>query len=230
MKKYIVAVVAMSLLCCGCVRRQEKSRNADKYDNWIESLNDSVTALQNEQKQVEDSLTMLYQTVDEMSKSFDYVNHQREVEGYTILRVARASYPLTRAGIVARYTNREEFELIAACTAPFTSLKVSDASGSASTGIVPRDQALNYTTGGLTTVLFSDSLAYEVGRFIAADPSRPLSVSYSGRSQRLSQADASAVAATWRLADTRRRISSMEKRLPLISRKIEACRMHLDKK
>lgn len=228
-KPLLTAVVMLALVLASCVKRQEKSRNADKYDNWIESLNDSVKALQDEQKRVEDSLTMLYDDVDRMNSDFTYVDNPRQVEGYTMLKAARGSYPLTRTGLAARYTKREEFEIVAASGSPFTSITVSDGSTSVATAPVARDQGLNYTTAGLTTVLFADSTAYEVGRFIAA-ASRPLTVSYGGRSARLSAADAQWVAATWRLAEARRQIKQMEQRLPLLSKKIEMCRMHLEKK
>jgi len=109
-KKAIIYVLAVSaVLSTGCTRRQERSRNADKYDQWLESLTDSVAALQETQKLTEDSLTALYTGVDEMLRKFSYVDNPREVEGYTILSSRRGSYPLTRTGISARIAKSEDF-------------------------------------------------------------------------------------------------------------------------
>lgn len=229
-----VALVAMLSLLASCAKRNEKSSYAEKYDSWIESLNDSVAQLSQSRQLAEDSLTMMYSAVDSMSKSFSFVNNPKEVEGYSILSSYRGNYPLVRSGVAARYSKGENFELVAALVGgTFTKLNVATAAGTVATSSVPFDQALNYRTGGINTVLFSDSLAYEVGRLVnkARENGDAVKVTYLGGSNKtiaLSPTDVDVIARTWRLAATRKYIRDLEHRLPIMSKKIDLCRRKME--
>ncbi len=231
-KKAIIYVLAVSaVLSTGCTRRQERSRNADKYDQWLESLTDSVAALQETQKLTEDSLTALYTGVDEMLRKFSYVDNPREVEGYTILSSRRGSYPLTRTGISARIAKSEDFEIIAVLSGgSFTHITLSDGTSTAGSATVPHDQGLNYRSGNLNTVLFSGPEADSIGMFVAKDPSRSITVAYGNRSERLQPSDAQMIAETWTLAKMRKDIRRMELSIPVISKKIDACRRKMEQR
>lgn len=230
LKKTIFCTLAASAaITAGCTRRQERSRNADRYDQWLASLNDSVKALQETQRLTEDSLTDLYTEVDAMLQRFSYVDNPREVEGYTILSSHRGSYPLSRTGIAARIAKSEDFELIAVLSGgSFSRITLSDASGSISSSTVPHDQGLNYHIGSLNTVLFTGPEADSIGMFVAKDPSRPITVAFGSNRHRLPESDARMIAETWKLSDTRRRIKRMELELPVISKKIDAYRRKME--
>ena len=110
MKKILPILLALAAVAAGCTGRQERSRNADKYDEWKASLADSVASLQQTVKLTEDSLATAYSTVDSMLSLFTFVDNPREVEGYTILKAARDHYPLTRTGLTARIAKSEGIE------------------------------------------------------------------------------------------------------------------------
>ncbi len=216
-------VFLFPLASSSCVQRQERSRNADKYDNWKESLSDSLKLLEKTRDLTQDSLEKAYLLVDSLLKDFSYVDNPREVEGYTILKSARTSYPLSRTGLVARISKAEGFELIAVHSGnSFSSITVSDGVRSASTAHVTPDGALNYRTGNITTVLFTGAEADSVANLIATSPTSKFTIVYGGSSRiLLSRADAAVVAQTWKLAQSRREVHRLERALPLVGRKID---------
>ena len=79
MKTYrMLGIVAiMTMVMTSCVQRQERSRNADKYENWKASLADSVAVLEKRRTLAEDSLTNAYNTVDSLLKDFAYSENPR---------------------------------------------------------------------------------------------------------------------------------------------------------
>ena len=85
----IVAIMTMAMT--SCVQRQERSRNADKYENWKASLADSVTVLEKRRNLAEDSLTNAYNTVDSLLKDFAYCETTGEGEGDTLVNAAKKS-------------------------------------------------------------------------------------------------------------------------------------------
>ena len=226
-KHISVPIISISaiLLCASCTQRQERSRNADKYDSWKESLADSIETVSKARQLTEDSLTNAYSQVDSMLRNFTYVENPREVEGYTILSSARSSYPLSRTGLSARLSKSGDFEIIAVHSgSPFTSISLSDGISSVSTSEIPADQGLNYRTGSLTTMLISGDDAAAVGEFILKAGDKPVSVSYGKTRSRLNTTDASTVASTWKLASLRKEITRMERNLQLLSKKADALR------
>jgi hypothetical protein len=95
---------------------------------------------------------------------------------------------------------------------------------------VPHDQGLNYRSGNLNTVLFSGPEADSIGMFVAKDPSRSITVAYGNRSERLQPSDAQMIAETWTLAKMRKDIRRMELSIPVISKKIDACRRKMEQR
>lgn len=237
MKTYrMLGIVAiMTMVMTSCVQRQERSRNADKYENWKASLADSVAVLEKRRTLAEDSLTNAYNTVDSLLKDFAYSENPREVEGYTILKSAKKSYPLSRTGLTARISKSEGFELVAVLSGnTFSSISVSDGSRSVRSAVVPHDQALNYRSGNLTTVLFTGAEADSIGMLLASGGPERFNVTYSGQSGKgivvpVSATDVAVVSRTWQLAEARREVHRLEMTLPLISRKIDLLRQRMDK-
>lgn len=233
MKKILPILLALAAVAAGCTGRQERSRNADKYDEWKASLADSVASLQQTVKLTEDSLATAYSTVDSMLSLFTFVDNPREVEGYTILKAARDHYPLTRTGLTARIAKSEAFELIAALSGgSFTSIAVSAGGKTVESATVGHDQGLNYRSGGLNTVLFTGAKADSIGRLVAASAPDAITVSYIGSTRRtikMQPADAMIVTLTWKLAEARAEVSRLERTLPLLSRKIDLLRSKTEK-
>ncbi len=228
MNKTLLPLLIVALLAAGCVKRQDRSRNADKYDQWKASLADSITSIQNTIKLTEDSLADAYAAVDSMLANFAYVENQREVEGYTILKTARPNYPLTRSGITARIAKSEAFELIAVLAGgSFTSISVSNGNATSISDTIGYDQGLNYRADGINTVLFTGEKANSIGRLIANSDPNSLTIRFnggSGRTMKIPASDANVVALTWQLAEARLRVNRLERNLPLLNRKIDLLR------
>ena len=204
MKKILPILLALAAVAAGCTGRQERSRNADKYDEWKASLADSVASLQQTVKLTEDSLSTAYSTVDSMLSLFTFVDNPREVEGYTA----------------------------ALSGGSFTSIAVSAGGKTVESATVGHDQGLNYRSGGLNTVLFTGAKADSIGRLVAASAPDAITVSYIGSTRRtikMQPADARIVALTWKLAEARAEVSRLERTLPLLSRKIDLLRSKTEK-
>lgn len=229
MKNIIYALLATLLLCGACARRVEKSSKAEEREQWIASLEDSVATLQKEASESEMRLDEATASVSEMLKDFEYVNNSREVEGYTILKGWSSRYPLASTGLVARITESEGLELVAALSGgSFTRIEVSSGGESVSSATVPHDQALNYRALGLNTVAFFGQQADSVAAFISSHASSKIELIFleNGVSGKITlpEANVSMISRTWELYRDRREVERLEKTLPLIQSKIRAIR------
>lgn len=227
---YFFLAAAVSLSACGGSKKTEAEQ---KREAWLASLNDSIALYQKQMEGVSAELSEVQRKVGEMVGDFDYVNNPREVEGYYIYKGWKSRYPLTQTGLVARVTEDERFELIATLTGGFFNEIAATSDGvTASSGVVPHDQALNYRAGNLNKVCFSGEKADSVGALIAAHQSGPVTVSYlDGRrtgSLQLPADERLMVAATWQLYSMQKKAHSLEKEMPRLSGKISACRRLLE--
>lgn len=223
--------LCIALLFASCHRRNEaKERVQAERDAWEASLPDSLARVEHQMDSVRAEISTLSADMEHMLPEFDYVNNPREVEGYYIAKAWKAGYPLKSTGLVARLTQGENLELIAALSGGgvFNQIRVEAGGKSAETSVVPHDQALNYRMAGLNTVCFSDSAANSVAALIASsaspsggrganiiflnDGKQIGSFSYPAKSQ-------SAMTATWNLYSTRSRIRHDERLIPLLARK-----------
>lgn len=222
-------LLCIALLFASCHRRNEaKERVQAEREAWEASLPDSLARVEHQMDSVRTEITTLSADMERMLPDFDYVNNPREVEGYYIAKAWKAGYPLKSTGLMARLTQGENLELIAALSgsAVFNQIRVEVDGQTAETSVVPHDQALNYRMAGLNTVCFSDSAANSVAALIASPPSggrganiiflndgkQTGSLSYPAKSQ-------SVMTATWNLYSTRSSIQHDERLIPLLARK-----------
>lgn len=234
MKKIFLLPLLILSLASGCKnydgKKAEKARN-----EWLDSLNDSIAIL--EKSRSEDSLQLerLRISVEEKIADFSTVNNPKEVEEYYILKSFRNSYPLENTGIAARILRNEGLEIIAALSgARFNSIRANSADESCETHTVPPDQALNYYSGGLTTVAFSGPGADSLAMLISSRQSSEITLEYlengvARKSIRLSDSQKRWIAGTWSLCKTQKRIHDLENSMLLSSRKIQILKITLDR-
>lgn len=229
--KYILLLLPLLLFSC---KKEANHDTETRRQEWLTSLQDSISSLKQLQTQDSVEIISLREQIDENLKNFTVVNNPREVEAYYILSPFRGNYPLNSTGIAARMLKSQKLEIVAALSGSrFNSISVTDATGSVTSDIVPADQGLNYTTGGLTTVAFSGAKADSIGEFIATSSS-PLTLNYlqGGKriaSQKLSDAQKRWIGNTWTLTNMRSRLDSLENAQMLNARKIELLVLTLHK-
>ncbi len=227
-----VATLAL-LLASSCVKRVEKSAKAKEHEAWISSLTDSIRNMEDEIKSTENQLDFLHEKIGTLLNSFQYVNNPREVEGYTILSGWKNRYPLTSTGIVARITENEGYEIVAALSGGnFDAIEVSGNGGAATTAVVSHDQALNYRSGGLTTVAFTAGKGDTIGNFVASAPGT-VSLTYlqGGRKVKsisLSEDVKKMLSSTWELYSSQREAETLERQIPLMYKKLQVVRRMSD--
>lgn len=212
---------ALALGACG---GKGGSEARDARQEWLMSLNDSIDALRAQVDSVNDEIEALRTQVGAMLDDFERVDDPRQVEGFTIYKGWARRYPLTQTGVVARMTENEALELVAALQGgTFEQIRATGSAGSATSARVPYDQALNYRAGGLNTVAFTGAAADSVGAVIAQSAG-DVQIEYIGSktiTRRLSPAEKEMIAATWRLTDARKRSAYLERLLPLLRERIK---------
>ncbi|MDE6330562.1 MAG: hypothetical protein K2L83_07645 [Muribaculaceae bacterium] len=194
---------------------------------WHDALRDSIARITNLREKDSLEIISLRTRIDELLPEFTPVENPREVEPYYILSALRGSYPLRSTGIAARVTASQRFELIAALNGQgFDAIRVVAPDGtSATSATVAHDQALNYTSGSLTTVAFTAGPSDNIGRLVEARGDAPLTLDFlrGGKcvaSHKLSDAQKRWISTTWRLADCRKSLDSLENASTINSRKL----------
>lgn len=226
MKIRFTAILCGLLILGGCSPSGKKNEKIERQRLGFEAeMADSLRLYQSRLDSLQTALPVMMAEVDSMLHNFDRVDNPREVEGYYILRASRKDYPLDRTGVTARITDNETLEIIAALKGGFFDrIEVSDGSSSATSAVVPNDQALNYRIGNFTTVAFTGPEADNLARLIAEAQQTPvvnfLNPSRTG-SLKLSAQDRETIARTYSLYAKRRKINAAEREVPLLSRKCE---------
>ena len=228
----ILSLIAAATLSTGCVR-VKKPAAAEEREQWILSLNDSIADYQRQIEDANNELASLNTEVSGLISNFEHVSNPRLVEGYYIYRSWASRYPLTSTGIVARITQDEGFEIIAALTGGhFNQISVTSEGMEATSDIVPHAQALNYRAGNLNTVCFYGEKADSIGSLIHRDPSAAATLVYlnGGKtgSHTLSDAEKEMISATWQLFSSQRSVHSLERKIPMLSRRINVCRQMIE--
>lgn len=231
---YAAVSAILAVTMAGCGHKNEKSPAAAEHEQWLASLPDSVEKAKSDLQAAESRLTMLHDSVGRMLARFEHADNPRQVEGYTIIRGWSRSYPLTSTGIIARITEDERLEIIAALKGGvFSRIKAVASSGEvAESDDVPHDQALNYRQSGLNTVAFSGAGADSIAA-LAASASGPVTIEFLNPghtgSIRLDGADLENLRQTWLLYQTQRQAEQLERSLPLLSKKIDILRRRIDR-
>lgn len=236
MNKSLILPALTALLVFGAsCARLKKPESADRHEEWILSLNDSVAYYKSQADSATLQLENLRQKIGEMMPAFEHVSNPREVEGYYIYRGWASHFPLTKTEVVARISEAEGFELLAALQGGvFNQIQVSSQGMSVTSAVVPHDQALNYRAGNINTVCFTGAQADSIGAFIAGNESARIEVRFIGgsgnHSMTLPEDAKKMIASTWRLCDSQMETHRLEKLLPLLSRKVDLCRRMLHAK
>lgn len=232
MKKITIAILPALLLasCAGGNADKDKAKN-----DYRQALADSVTAAQRNVDSCENCLKVITDNVNQWMRDFTVVNNSREVEGYYIFNGWQNRYPLQSTGMVARISNGERLELIAALKgATFNAVMVESGEKSATTAVVPHDQALNYRREGLNTVMFAGAEADSVAQIIADNELNVVKVIFleNGKpkgSWQIPEDYKKMISATWMLYSSRQQQMRLEAEMKKEFKKIEILRTHLDK-
>lgn len=232
MKKIISFILPAMLLasCAGGNADKEKAKN--EYKN---SLADSIAAAEHQIDSCENEIRVLTDNVNTWLRDFTVVDNSREVESYYIFNGWQNRYPLQNTGLVARISNGERLEIIAALKgSTFNSVRVESGDLSAESAVVPHDQALNYRREGLNTVMFSGVQADSVARLIADNELNPVKIVYleNGKIKgnwQMPEDYKKMVSATWMLYSSRSRQIKLEGYMKMLCKKIEILRAHKDR-
>ncbi len=225
---------AMLVGVSGC-RKYSGEEAAQKRADWTASLHDSIAQVAAQRHTDSLRIEQLRAEMAENISRFTMVNNPREVEPYYILSAFKSQYPLKSTGIAARMMKNEQAEIIAALSGGrFNAIRVTSPQGEVTSDVVPADQALNYTAGGLTTVAFSGNAADSICEFVAAHREQPLTLEYlqngsAAKRITLSQNQKQWIASTWDLCGANKETRILEKRMLVSSRKIEILRLTLNR-
>lgn len=229
----VAAILTAGIVLPACVKRVDNSEKSRA--DYVKILDDSIASVQQRIDSCEIEIDILRNEVADRMRDFTTVANPREVGSYIIMTPFASRYPLKSTGIVARIDDNNRFELVAALSGgkAFQQIAVNSQDASAQTGIVPHDQALNYRTGALTTVLFSGEGADAVGSVIADNELNPLTLvfiqSNPVQSWKIPAENARMIAATWLLYDASRKLGELERKVPMLHEKINLLRRHKDK-
>lgn len=233
MKKGILIIAATVLLFGSCGRKNESGEKARAdYDR---SLSDSIAVVEQEIDSCDTQIGILRERVNGWVSDFTTVSNPREAGSYMILTSFKDRYPLTSTGLLARINDNNGFELVAALSGrAFDRITVQTSSVSATSDVVPNDQALNYRTASLTTVMFTGAAADSVGSLVADNVSEPITVIYAGasgsvQSWRLPEPNAKMIAYTYMMYKSNKELNRLERRVPMLHEKINLLRIHKDR-
>lgn len=226
----LIITTIFSLSSCG---EKKKSAAETERENWLLSLNDSIADYKSRIDEIDGKLSVIHSEIASMMDNFEHVSNPRLVEGYYIYRGWSSKYPISQTGIISRITQNEGFEIIAALSGShFNQIRVNCGNISATSDVVPHDQALNYRSSTLNTVCFYGNAADSIGKLIADHLSENISLSYLDGNKTgsiiLSAAQKEMIAATWQLFSAQKKANHMEREIPLLSRRIDLCRRMLE--
>lgn len=221
------------ILLAGSSCSVKKTKSEEEREQWLYSLNDSIAAYKADIESATSALSASQTEVGEMIANFQHISNPREVEGYYIYNGWKNRYPLQQTGVVARITEDERFELIAVLKGShFNHISISGAEGTATTDVVPHDQALNYRAGNLNTVCFYGNAADSVGMYISDNMPDILTVTFSDGSKstsfKLPADEKEMIAATYQLYAAQKESHRLERTIPMLSRRIDSCRRMLE--
>lgn len=228
-----VAAVSMIALAAGCVSRNNEKGEQARAE-YAQSLGDSIAAIERQIDSCNNNIGALRDQVGEQLSDFTTVANPREAGSYIIMTPFKGRYPLKSTGLLARINDNGQFELIAALSGKaFDQITVNGPSVTATSAVVPHDQALNYRTASLTTVSFTGAEADSIGELIADNELNPLTLTYmqggTVQTWRIPESDAKMIAYTYQLYSTQRELNRLERRVPMLHEKINLLRAHKDK-
>lgn len=231
MKKItIYAAIALTAFT-SCVQRKDNSK--EMRANYELTLSDSIEVVNQQIDSCNKEITSLREEIGVMMGRFTTVSNPREAGSYMILTDCKERYPLAATGLAARINDGGQFELIGALSGKaFDRISISAAGESATTSTVPNDQALNYRTAALTTVMFTGAEVDTVGRFVALHNEDDLKVTFINgspvQSWQMPASTAAMISETFTMYEKMRELNRLERRVPMLHEKIKLLRLHKD--
>lgn len=231
----IASVIAAAVMLPGLGACSGKKDNAGKTRaDYAQSLQDSVTALKAEIDSCNSNIAMLRERQDVWLRDFTTVANEREAAPYMIYTPFKGKYPPASTSLMARLAENGQFELVAACSGKrFNSITVTAPSVSATSDVVPADQALNYMAGNLNVVMFTGTAADSIGHLIADNQLNDITVTFVNNSPvaswKMPLDYSKMIMATYELYASQRDMNAMERCIPMLSRKIDLLRQHIDR-
>lgn len=227
-------MILLALASLESCKKYSGEKAAEQRNEWIESLKDSINQLESQRRADSIRLDELHTHLSNDIELFTQIANPREVEPYYILSAFKARYPLSSTGIAARMTNSEQIELIAALSGQkFNAIRISSGNQTATSQTVPADQALNYTSGGLTTVAFTGPQADSICMIVKDNQNSPVSLEYLQNGSvaekiNLSDDQKNWIEKTWTVCGSHKEAQLLEKTLLIDSRKIEILKITID--
>ncbi len=177
------------------------------------------------------AITSLRELQDAMMPEFTTVTKAREAASYIIYTSFKDNYPPKSTGLIARLADNGQFELIASLTgSKFDQITVQAPNASATSDVVPADQALNYTVDGLTTVLFTGQKADEIGKLIADNELNNIKVVYLNGgikgSWNIPVDTRNMIMNTYELYFSQREINRLERKAQMLNERLRILRLH----
>lgn len=231
----MASVLTAAILLPGLGACSGKKDSAEKARaDYAKSLQDSVTALKAEIDSCNDNIAMLRERQDVWLRDFTTVANEREAAPYMIYTPFKEKYPPASTSLMARLAENGQFELVAACSGKrFNSITVTAPSVTATSDIVPADQALNYMAGNLNVVMFTGTAADSIGHLIADNQLNDITVTFVNNgpvaSWKMPLDYSKMIMATYELYASQRDMNAMERRIPMLSRKVDLLRRHIDR-
>ncbi|MCM1369330.1 MAG: hypothetical protein NC204_03040 [Candidatus Amulumruptor caecigallinarius] len=232
--KISAVCLSAAVIACGCARRNDSAK--EQRENYSRALGDSIEIIKQEIDSCNSVIDSTGKRIAEMLGNFVTVANPREVGSYMIYAPMKNKYPAHSTALMSRINDSEQFELIATLSGkPFDMIRVFVAGASVYSGVVPHDQALNYRSNGITTVLFTGEKADSIGSIIAHHEDDRIIVSYlqggATADEWILNADcAKMITLTYNLYSANRELNRLERRVPMLHEKINLLRAHLDRR
>lgn len=233
MKKFATVWIALPLLLIiSCSGGNDKQKKAEA--DYLRSMDDSIAVLNQEIDSCNSAIQSLRTSEDIWLHDFTTVSNPREAAPYIIYSAAKDKYPPKSTGLLARLADNGQFELIASLTGgTFDQIVVESSGESISSEVIPPDQALNYTAGGLNTVLFTGPSADSIGQLIADNDLSTIKLIFmKGKpvnSINIPQMERTMIMASYQFYAAQKEINRLERRIPMLANKIKILRVHKDR-
>ena len=143
-------------------------------------------------------------------------------------------YPLKETGLVARLSEARQLELVAVLKGGiFDHIVVTVPSATASSSIIPNDQALNYRLEDLNTVMFTGEKADSIAALIADNELNPMTVTFMNGEKvtgtwKLGNDNAKMITMTYLLYSTHKEQLRLEKRSLKLGERLKIVQKHLE--
>lgn len=223
---FTILISTLLLVVASCSNGSKNpSEISNRHSQWVNSLNDSLTAVRQASEENMQLIESLDSVIIELSSQFSKTANSKLVENYIVKKEFINYDTESQTGLIARITENNEFELIATLKGKnFSAIEITNGSESVKSAIVPYDKALNFRTPTANIVAFKDNKVDSIGRFISENRDKPLKLIFLlGKSKQSSivipKNQQEMIALTWNYVDANIRKAKAERLTLLLSEK-----------